>query len=66
MTPYDRLKQLSIGCDKLYLICRSGRRSMLAARELTARDIHNVVNVAGGMQAWKAAGLEIVGRQVST
>lgn len=63
---YDRLKQLSIGCDKLYLICRSGRRSMLAARELTARDIHNVVNVAGGMQAWKAAGLEIVGRQVST
>ena len=63
---YARLKQLAAGCDKLYLICRSGRRSMLAARELAARDIHNVVNVAGGMHAWKAAGLEVVSKQVNT
>ena len=62
---YGRLKQLSAGCDKLYLICRSGNRSMLAARELAARDIHNVINVAGGMQAWKAAGLEVVSKRVS-
>ena len=59
-----RLKQLAAGCDKLYLICRSGRRSMLAARELAAHDIHNVVNVAGGIEAWKAAGLEVEAKQV--
>lgn len=57
---YTRLGQLAAGCDKLYMICRSGRRSMLAARELASRGVHNVVNVAGGMHAWKEAGLEIV------
>ena len=61
-----RLKQLAAGCDKLYLMCRSGRRSMLAARELAAHDIHNVVNIAGGFEAWKAARLEVETSQEST
>ena len=56
------MAQLAAGCDKLFLVCRSGRRSMLAARELATRNIHNVVNVAGGMRAWKEAGLPTVAR----
>ena len=61
---FARLGQLAAGCDKLYLICRSGRRSMLAARELAAQGIHNVVNVAGGMHAWKEAGLDVVVKEI--
>ena len=61
---FARLGQLAAGCDKLYLICRSGRRSMLAARELAAQGIHNVANVAGGMHAWKEAGLDVVAKEI--
>ena len=50
---------LATGCAKLYLICRTGKRSMLAARELARRGVRNVVNVAGGMRAWREAGLKI-------
>ncbi len=57
---FGHMSQLAAGCGKLYLICRVGRRSMLAARELATRGIHNAVNVAGGMHAWKEAGLDVV------
>lgn len=52
----DRLAGLARGCGALYLICRSGRRSLIATRALAARGVANVVNVAGGMLAWEAAG----------
>jgi rhodanese-related sulfurtransferase len=39
----------------LYLVCRSGRRSGLAADELAAAGFH-AVNVAGGTLAWVEAG----------
>ena len=52
-----QMAALAAGCGALYLICRSGKRSMLAARELAARGVRNAVNVAGGMQAWREAGL---------
>lgn len=38
--------------EKLYLICRSGRRSKKAAIELKVRG-YNVTNVSGGMLDWE-------------
>lgn len=37
-------------------LCRSGHRSMLAARQARRRGI-DVVSISGGMIAWRAAGL---------
>jgi rhodanese-related sulfurtransferase len=41
------------------VVCRSGGRSALAARALIARG-RDARNLAGGMQAWAAAGLPVV------
>ena len=41
----------------LYLICRSGARSALAAESLQRMGFTQVYSVAGGMQAWLDAGL---------
>ena len=43
----------------LYLICRSGARSALAAESLQRMGFTQVYSVAGGMQAWLDAGLPI-------
>lgn len=43
----------------IVVICRSGRRSDLAAGHLRATG-RDAVNLAGGMQAWQAAGLPVV------
>jgi rhodanese-related sulfurtransferase len=40
-------------------ICRSGGRSQRAAELLQAQGIESV-NLAGGMRAWAAAGLDVV------
>ncbi len=42
------------------LICRSGRRSGVAAETLVKRGFASVVSVEGGMLAWEAAGLPVV------
>jgi len=42
------------------VICGSGYWSSVAASLLMARGYPNVVNVLGGMSAWKRAGLEMV------
>ena len=39
----------------VYVICRSGSRSAVAAQALTAAG-WDAINVAGGMQSWAAAG----------
>lgn len=36
-----------------YLICQSGARSAGATRELQAKGYDNVINVRGGMNAWR-------------
>lgn len=41
----------------IYLICRTGRRSGIAANTLVGLGYHNVYNVAGGTSAWVAAKL---------
>jgi rhodanese-related sulfurtransferase len=43
----------------VYVMCRSGRRSAEAQKRLKALGFKDVVNVAGGMQAWQKAGLPV-------
>lgn len=45
--------------DELVLICRSGNRSGRAAQALAAAGFTRVMNLAGGMLAWNAAGLPV-------
>ncbi len=44
----------------VYLICRSGKRSMTAAKKLQEEGFNDLVNVEGGTLAWVAAGLDTV------
>jgi len=44
----------------LLLYCAAGNRSALAARDLAAMGYTRVRSMAGGFQAWKAAGYEVV------
>lgn len=41
---------------KLVFICRSGNRSLVACEQLARLGFADVVNVSGGMVAWKRAG----------
>ena len=43
----------------VYLICRTGVRSVTAAQMLESAGVQ-AVSVAGGTEAWKAAGLPVV------
>jgi molybdopterin-guanine dinucleotide biosynthesis protein A/rhodanese-related sulfurtransferase len=43
----------------VYMICRSGARSMRACETLAAQGV-TAINVAGGTMAWVAAGFEVV------
>ena len=55
----------SISKDKpIVAICRVGGRSQRAAIALRSAGF-DVVNLSGGMQAWAAAGLEVVGEDGS-
>lgn len=36
----------------IYLICRAGRRSMVAAKELAECGYQNLYNIKGGMNDW--------------
>lgn len=51
---YDDALQ-RIAAEPLYLICRSGGRSALAAESLERMGFQNVFSVAGGMNAWSEA-----------
>lgn len=44
---------------KLFLYCRSGRMSDIAARKLVKLGYTNIWNLDGGMVAWEQAGLQI-------
>jgi rhodanese-related sulfurtransferase len=61
----DRLNELPGRDGRIVLYCRSGSMSTTAARVLVALGYTNVYEVSGGMQAWEAAGHELIreGRQ---
>lgn len=45
--------------NAIYVICRSGRRSLQARQKLLALGFSNVTNVAGGTDAWRSEGLPV-------
>lgn len=63
--PYDSIPFLKERLPKdskteIYLFCRSGRRSAIAADMLRQMGYPNAFNVTGGIIAWKAAGYKTV------
>lgn len=48
----NRLSELS-KADELYIVCRTGNRSDLAAQKLTEQGFANVINVIPGMCEWQ-------------
>lgn len=48
----DRLSELNAD-DEIYVVCRTGSRSDLAAQKLTEKGFSNVINVIPGMSQWK-------------
>ena len=59
--PLSALQPGQVSTDRPVLaMCRTGGRSGKAAAMLAAAGI-DVTNVSGGMQAWDAAGLPVVG-----
>ncbi len=63
--PYDEVErnQSKFPPDKgakIFLYCRSGRMSAIAAEKLVQLGYANVWNLQGGMVAWEEAGLPVV------
>ncbi|MQA12723.1 MAG: rhodanese-like domain-containing protein [Pseudonocardiaceae bacterium] len=61
MIPYDQIPQQvsRLPADRtrpLAIYCRSGPMSAAAARSLAALGYTDIVELAGGMQAWQASG----------
>lgn len=59
LMPLDDTVRLASGLPKdqpVYVICRSGNRSMVAAEALVDAGFEDVRNVDGGMIAWQASG----------
>ena len=66
--PLDRLDARELLASRqakadqpMYIICKSGGRSRQACQKLVAAGVGNLVNVDGGTEAWKHAGLPIEG-----
>jgi len=57
------LEELAANLDMLekdepvYIICRSGRRSLEAAQILVDNGFKQAISISGGTEAWQAAGL---------
>ncbi|HWJ83189.1 MAG TPA: rhodanese-like domain-containing protein [Nocardioides sp.] len=65
--PLGRLAASAVPADRtVVLVCRSGNRSRVAAELLLASGHRDVVNLAGGLVAWDAAGLPLVTADASS
>ena len=62
--PLDRLTTESLpnrsGDEPLYVVCQKGGRSAQACQKLDAAGVENIVNVEGGTQGCRSAGLPVV------
>ena len=64
LSSFDPAKVLVIKKDKkLVLHCRSGKRSMQAAQKLLEIGCVEVYSLAGGIEAWKAKGYDVMKSQ---
>ena len=54
MSSGDKLREL--GETQIVLYCRSGNRSAMAQKLLAQQNIHNTINLDGGVLAWQDAG----------
>jgi rhodanese-related sulfurtransferase len=66
--PFDQVEQhaADLPADKtapLYIYCRSGRMSGEATPVLQRLGYTNIIDLKGGMSAWRDAGLKIVTRE---
>lgn len=62
LIPLSELNKQVASLDKtkpIYVLCRTGRRSAEAQRKLKALGFDNVINVVGGFEEWKKAGLPV-------
>lgn len=55
----DAVMSSHTGDGPAYVICRTGSRAAKACEKLQAAGYKNVVNVAGGTEAWEQAGLPV-------
>jgi rhodanese-related sulfurtransferase len=63
LVPLATVERTASTWDKnaaLIVVCRSGGRSGRAAQTLIRAGFHHVMNLAGGMLAYRAAGLPVV------
>lgn len=54
-----RMGELTDKHEPIACFCRSGNRSTTACQQLAAAGYTNLVNVQGGINAWKAAGYPV-------
>jgi len=54
----EHLDRLDVD-KQVVLQCRTGHRSLIAYSALSRRGVKNVVNLVGGLEAWKAAGYAV-------
>jgi hydroxyacylglutathione hydrolase len=55
----DRLSEVPDGDRPIAIVCGSGYRSTVAASVLERGGFRRVINLTGGMQAWRRAGLPV-------
>lgn len=64
--PLDKLDAASIAAEcrssdgRIYVICHSGNRALIACQRLVAGGVGEVFVVDGGTEAWEAAGLPVI------